>query len=84
MQRMRRLMKGLIMAHYSVKNIDHEDWRKHPYMVIRDCRNEKAPNDGFWYYGSYDDVSIACNEANDIGNGVLVETSQVDEHNQVG
>lgn len=62
---------------YNVKNIDHSDWKEHKYMVIRDCNDEKAPNDGFWYWGSYDDISVANREANELCNGVLVETSQV-------
>ena len=62
---------------YNVKNIDHADYKNYTYMVIRDCNNEEAPNDGYWYWGSYNDLMTAYNEANSLCNGLLVETKDV-------
>jgi len=63
---------------YQVKNIDRADWKERRFMVIRDCRREQAPNDGYWFWGSYDDLATAHAVANSLGNGVLVETSNVE------
>ena len=69
---------------YKVKNIDHSDWAEHKYMVIRDCRDEQAPNDGWWYWGSYDDLTTAYNEAQELCNGLLVATSSVEPYVDMG
>ena len=63
---------------YQVKNIDNSNWREYKYMVIRDCSDEQAPNNGFWYWGSYNDLAVAHQEANELCNGVLVETVNVE------
>ena len=65
---------------YQVKNIDHSDWREKKYMVIRDCRDEQAPNDGWWYYGSYNSLQLAQEECNSLCNGWIVETSEVEPY----
>jgi len=59
-----------------VKNV-YPTFSAHKYTVIRDCRNEKAPNDGYWYWGSYDNLTLAHEEANELCNGVLVESAEV-------
>ena len=64
---------------YKVKNIDRPDWKEYQFMVIRDCRDEKAPNDGFWYWGSYDELVTAYIEAQELSNGLLVCTNEVEE-----
>jgi len=62
---------------YSVKNCPN--WvHNHKYAVIRDCRNEQAPNNGFWFYGSYDSLIIAQEALKEIGNGLIVEASEVE------
>lgn len=68
------------MERIKVKNIDHSDWKDHKYMVIRDCRNETGSNYGFWYWGSYDNLSQAHQEAKELCNGVLVETKDVNKY----
>lgn len=66
------------MIKYRVKNISHADWQSHGYMVIRDCNKEAAPNNGYWYWGCYDDLVIAYNAANRLDNGLVVETENVE------
>lgn len=63
---------------YQVKNIGEKNWRDRKFMVIRDCRNEKAPNDGWWYYCTYNNLTSAQEALNEIGNGLIVETSEVE------
>lgn len=46
-------------------------------MVIRNCNDEVAPNDGFWFWGSYDSIETAYDEAKSLCNGLLVETKDV-------
>ena len=64
---------------FKVKNIDRPDWREHPFMVIRDCRYEKTHDDGYWYWGSYDELITAYIEATELCNGLLVSTKEVEE-----
>lgn len=61
---------------YNVKNV-HPSYANHPYTVIRDCYNEAAPNNGYWYWCSYDDIVLAQRAANDIGNGLIVESKDI-------
>ena len=63
---------------YHVKNIGESNWRDRKYMVIRDCRNEEAPNDGWWYYCTCNSLTLAQEALNEIGNGLIVETSEVE------
>ena len=61
---------------YNVKNV-HPNYANHPYAVIRDCDDEAAPNNGYWYWCSYDDIVLAQEAANDLCNGILVESESV-------
>lgn len=60
---------------YTVNNLP-EDWRNYKYTVIRDCRDT---DEGWWYWDSYNSVRLAQEACNDIGNGYIVETSQIQE-----
>ena len=68
---------------YKVNNIDRSDWKEYKYMVIRDCVDdlEEYYNGDekfrYWYWGSYDDLGVAHNEASELCNGLLVETENV-------
>ena len=61
---------------YDVKNV-HTSYSNHKYTVIRDCNNEAAPNDGYWYWCSYDDLNRAYEAARELGNGLVVESEDV-------
>lgn len=62
---------------YQVKNCPK--WiTNHRYTVIRDCYEEPAPNNGYWYYGSYNTVDVASQVAREIGNGVVIESEQIE------
>jgi len=59
---------------YKVKNLP-ANYMIYPYAiytVIRDCGD-----DGYWYYGSYEDITTAHKAANEIGNGLIIETSKI-------
>lgn len=43
------------------------------YAVIRDCGEH-----GYWYYGAYNDLLTAQTVANDLCNGVVVETESIE------
>lgn len=62
---------------YKVHNVS-EHCKDYKFAVIRDCNNEPAPNNGYWYYGAYDNLEIAYSVANDLGNGLVVETSNIE------
>lgn len=64
---------------YSVKN-KPLNWKNHKYTVIRDCRNEEGPAKGFWYYGGYDSLQLAQEAKNELGNGWIVETSDINDY----
>ena len=62
---------------YQVKNCPN--WvLNHKYTVIRDCRNEQAPNNGYWFYGSYDSLITAQEALHEINNGLIVESEEVE------
>jgi len=61
------------MEKFKVKNLPLS-WRNYKFMVIRDCGNNE-----YWYYGIYNELPIAHKAANEIGNGILVETKQVEQ-----
>lgn len=62
---------------YQVKNCPN--WvHNHKYTVIRDCRNEQAPNNGYWFYGSYNSLLMAQEALNEINNGLIVESEEVE------
>ena len=42
------------------------------YTVVRDCE------DGFWFYGSYEEFDRAQSVAKEIGNGVVVPTEEIE------
>lgn len=58
-----------------VKNV-HPRFSEHKYTVIRDCRNEETPND-YWYWGSYDNITLAYEAAKSLNNGLLVESTEI-------
>ena len=60
---------------YTVNNLP-EDWKNYKYTVIRDCRDT---NEGWWYWDSYNSVRLAQEACNEISNGYIVETSQIQE-----
>lgn len=41
------------------------------YAVVRNCEGE------YWYYGTYDDFARANSVANEIGNGFVCPTSEI-------
>lgn len=61
---------------YEVKNCD-PNFCNHKYTVIRNCNDEAAPNNGYWYWCSYDDIVFAQYAANDLPNGILVESEMI-------
>ena len=61
---------------YEVKNC-HPSFINHKYTVIRDCNDEAAPNNGYWYWCSYDKLELAYEAANDLPNGMLVESELI-------
>lgn len=58
---------------YKVNNLTR-NWKNYKYTVIRDCRDT---NEGFWYYGSYNSIQLAQEAYREIGNGMIVETTQI-------
>ena len=61
---------------YEVKNCP-SSFIKHKYTVIRNSNDEAAPNNGYWYWGSYDKLELAYEAANDLPNGMLVESEMI-------
>ena len=59
-----------------VKNV-HASYSNHKYTVIRDCNNEERPNNGYWYWCSYDDLKLAYEAARELGNGLVVESENI-------
>lgn len=60
---------------YKVNNLSG-NWKNYKYTVIRDCRDT---NDGLWYYCSYDSLQLAQEAYKEIGNGIIVETTQIEQ-----
>ena len=60
---------------YAVNNLSG-NWENYKFAVIRDCRNT---NEGWWYYGSYNSLQLAQEACIEIGNGWIVETSEIQE-----
>jgi hypothetical protein len=60
---------------YTVNNL-LADWRNYKYTVIRDCRDT---NEGWWYYTSCNSLELAQEACNEINNGWIVETSQIQD-----
>lgn len=60
---------------YKVNNLEG-NWKDYKYTVIRDCRDT---NEGWWYYGSYNSLQLAQQAYNEINNGWIVETSQIEQ-----
>jgi adenosyl cobinamide kinase/adenosyl cobinamide phosphate guanylyltransferase len=56
---------------YKVNNLSNT-YHNYKYAVIRDCNT-----DGYWYYGAYNNLQQAIQVANEIGNGVVVETNEI-------
>jgi hypothetical protein len=59
---------------YKVNNLSG-NWQDYKYIVIRDCTDT---NEGFWYYGAYNDVVAAQQAAACIGNGIIVESQDIE------
>ena len=65
------------MKKYSVKNMS-KNYRNYKYTVVRDCNNESKPEwQGFWYWGSYDDLELAQEACRESGNGFIVESENI-------
>lgn len=60
---------------YKVNNLSG-NWKNYKYTVIRDCRDT---NEGLWYYGSYNSLQLAQEAYKEIGNGIIVETTQIEQ-----
>ena len=60
---------------YAVNNLSG-NWKNYKYAVIRDCRDT---NEGWWYYGSYNSLQLAQEAYNEISNGWIVETENIQE-----
>ena len=60
---------------YTVNNLSG-NWKNYKYTVIRDCRDT---NEGWWYYGSYNSLQLAQEAYNEINNGWIVETENIQE-----
>lgn len=60
---------------YTVNNLP-EYWKNYKFTVIRDCRDT---NEGWWYYSSHNSLESAQEACNEIGNGYIIETSQIQE-----
>ena len=67
---------------YQVNNVSSY-YTKYKYAVIRDCKEEvKSFYNGdttkrYWFYGSYNDLSVANQACADCGNGIIVETENI-------
>jgi hypothetical protein len=57
---------------YKVNNLS-ETYANYKYIVIRDCANE-----GYWYYGAYNDIVAAQQAAACISNGFIVEPKDIE------
>ena len=58
---------------YKVNNLS-ATYANYKYVVIRDCTD---CNEGYWYYGAYNDVAAAQQTAACIGNGLVVEPQDI-------
>lgn len=62
---------------YQVNNVS-KHFRNYKYVVIRDCRNEPAPWNGFYYWGAYNDLETAHRACDECGNGFIAESENVE------
>lgn len=60
---------------FKVNNLS-ETYANYKYVVIRDCTET---NEGYWYYGAYNDIVAAYQIACAIGNGLIVESQDVEQ-----
>ena len=58
---------------YKVNNLS-ATYANYKYVVIRDCTNE-----GYWYYGVYNDIVAAQQAAAEIDNGLVVEPQDIEQ-----
>lgn len=58
---------------YKVNNLS-ATYANYKYVVIRDCSDT---NEGYWYYGAYNDIVFAQQVAAEIGNGLVVEPQDI-------
>ena len=50
------------------------DYMNYKYVVVRDCAVE-----GLWFYGGYNNLKTAQQVAWEIGNGLVVETQDIEQ-----
>lgn len=60
---------------YKVNNLS-KTFENYKYVVIRDCTDT---NEGYWYYGAYNDIVAAQQAAAEIGNGLVVEPQGIEQ-----
>ena len=60
---------------YKVNNLS-ATYANYKYVVIRDCTDT---NEGYWYYGAYNDIVAAQQVAACIGNGFIVEPQDIEQ-----
>lgn len=60
---------------YKVNNLSGT-YANYKYVVIRDCTKT---NEGFWYYGAYNNLVLAQQVAREIGNGLVVEPQDIEQ-----
>ena len=65
------------MKKYYVKNMS-KNYRNYKYTVVRDCTNEQEPNNGYWYWCSYNDLILAQEACRECGNGIVVESENIE------
>lgn len=64
------------MEKYYVNNMS-QNYCNYKYVVVRDSTREPYLDNGYWYWGSYNDLILAQEACRECGNGIVVESENI-------